>query len=78
MTGSLEQQILAGIAVCPDYLLADPPDDELLDEEFVCGDREASDDLSPDDPLWEAFYAAPFELPTDPQREHWLQELSLT
>ncbi|WP_426765756.1 DUF222 domain-containing protein [Pseudarthrobacter sp. 1G09] len=76
--GSLEQRILAGIAVCPDYLLADPPDDELLDAEFACEDRVVPDDLSPDDPLWEAFYAAPLELPADPQQEHWLHELSLT
>ncbi|ACL38789.1 HNH nuclease [Pseudarthrobacter chlorophenolicus A6] len=75
---SLEAQILAGIAVCPDYLLADPPDDELLDEEFAYEDRIVPDDLSPDDPLWEAFYAAPFELPSDPQQEHWLHDLSLT
>ncbi|MCY1675934.1 HNH endonuclease [Pseudarthrobacter sp. SL88] len=78
MTGSLEQRILAGVAVCPEYLLADPPDDELLDEEFAWGDRVASDNLSPDDPLWEVFYAAPFELPTDPQQEHRLHDLSLT
>ena len=78
MTGSLEQRILAGIAVCPDYLLDDPPDDELLDAEFACEDRVVPDDLSPDDPLWEAFYASPFELPADPQREHWLHELSFT
>jgi len=78
MTGSLEQRILAGVAVCPDYLLADPPDDELLDEEFACEDRIVPDDLSPDDPLWEAFYAAPFELPADPQQEHRLHDLSLT
>nr|WP_045729929.1 HNH endonuclease signature motif containing protein [Pseudarthrobacter chlorophenolicus] len=75
---SLEAQILAGIAVCPDYLLADPPDDELLDEEFAYEDRIVPDDLARDDPLWEAFYAAPFELPADPQQEHWLHDLSLT
>jgi hypothetical protein len=77
-TGSLEQRILAGEAVCPDYLLADPPDSELLDEEFACGDRIVPDDLSPDDPLWEAFYAAPLELPADPQKDHWLHDLALT
>ncbi|MEV7636297.1 DUF222 domain-containing protein [Pseudarthrobacter enclensis] len=76
-TGSLEQRILAGEAVCPDYLLADPPDDELLDEEFDCGDRIAPD-VCPDDPLWEAFYAGPFELPSDPQKDHWLHDLALT
>ncbi|BCW18030.1 hypothetical protein NtRootA9_07380 [Arthrobacter sp. NtRootA9] len=75
---SLEAQILAGIAVCPNYLLADPPDSELLDEEFACGDRIVPDDLSPDDPLWEAFYAAPLELPADPQKDHWLHDRALT
>ncbi|WP_228379641.1 HNH endonuclease signature motif containing protein [Pseudarthrobacter enclensis] len=78
MTGSLEQRILAGEAVCPDYLLADPPDDELLDEEFACGNRIVPDDVSPDNPLWEAFYAGPFELPSDPQKDHWLHDLALT
>jgi hypothetical protein len=50
----------------------------LLDEEFACGDRIVPDDLSPDDPLWEAFYAAPLELPADPQKDHWLHDLALT
>ncbi len=71
---SLEEQILAGIAVLPEHLLADPPDDESLDGELLGGDIIEPGDLSPDDPLWEAFYAAPFVLPADPGGNHtdWL------
>jgi hypothetical protein len=71
---SLEEQILAGIAVCPEHLLADPPDDESLDRELLGEDLIEPGDLSPDDPLWEAFYATPFVLPADPWggRTDWL------
>ena len=63
---SLEEQILAGIAVFPEHLLADPPDHESLDGELLGGDLIEPGDLSPDDPLWDAFYATPFILPADP------------
>ncbi len=71
---SLEEQILAGIAVFPEHLLADPPDDESLDGELLGGDLIEPGDLSPDDPLWDAFYATPFILPADPwgSRTDWL------
>ncbi|WP_045730479.1 HNH endonuclease signature motif containing protein [Pseudarthrobacter chlorophenolicus] len=71
---SLEAQILAGIAVCPEHLLTDPPDDEPLNSELFGDDLIEQCDLSPDDPLWEAFYATPFVLPADPWggRTDWL------
>ncbi|WP_442793538.1 DUF222 domain-containing protein [Pseudarthrobacter sp. SL88] len=71
---SLEEQILAGIVVCPEHLLADPPHDETVDRELLGEDLIEPGDLSPDDPLWEAFYATPFILPADPwgNRTDWL------
>nr|WP_050767146.1 HNH endonuclease signature motif containing protein [Pseudarthrobacter chlorophenolicus] len=71
---SLEAQILAGIAVCPEHLLSDPPDDESLNSELFGEDLIEQCDLSPDDPLWEALYATPFVLPADPWggRTDWL------
>jgi len=70
----LEEQILAGVAIFPAHLLADPPDDESVDGELLGEDSIEPGDLSPDDPLWDAFYATPFILPADPwgNRTDWL------
>lgn len=54
---SLEEQILAGLPVCPEYVLADPPDDH----EPPIDDSVA--DSYPDDPVWRDFYAVPLTLP---------------
>jgi hypothetical protein len=87
---SLEDQILAGLPVCPGYVLVDPPDDDgpsdggipdggipdggLPGEEVI-----NLEDLLPEDPLWEAFYATPFVLRPDPLTEwEWQLETAHT
>ncbi|MBT2248720.1 DUF222 domain-containing protein [Arthrobacter sp. BHU FT2] len=81
---SLEEQILAGLPVCPEYALADPPDDDGLSDGSPDGALSGEEvinreDLSPEDPLWEAFYATPFVLPPDPLTEwEWQLETAHT
>jgi hypothetical protein len=82
---SLEEQILAGLPVCPGYVLADPPDDDGLSDGGIPdgalpGEEVINlEDLSPEDPLWEAFYATPFVLPPDPLTEwEWQLETAHT
>lgn len=58
-TESLEQRILSGLVSFPDYLPMDSPgDDEPPEEEPAGFHRQYLDD-----PLWEAFYAAPLGSP---------------
>ncbi|MBT2247199.1 DUF222 domain-containing protein [Arthrobacter sp. BHU FT2] len=58
-TDSLEQRILSGLVSFPDYLPMDSPgDDEPPEEEPAGFHRQYLDD-----PVWKAFYAAPFGSP---------------
>ncbi|GAB5080685.1 HNH endonuclease signature motif containing protein [Arthrobacter sp. AD-310] len=50
----------------------EPPGDEPEDENLI-----DANELEPDDPIWEAFYAKPSNLPPDPQPE-WILLLEAT
>ncbi|KIC62208.1 HNH endonuclease signature motif containing protein, partial [Pseudarthrobacter phenanthrenivorans] len=52
------EQLLAGMPAWPDPPPEEPPGNTMLDPEQIPAD----------DPLWDDFYALPFQLPTDPQQ----------
>ncbi|MGK3650395.1 DUF222 domain-containing protein [Pseudarthrobacter enclensis] len=54
-TESLEQRVLSGLVSFPDYLPLDSPGDDEPPEEELAGSHRPY----LDDPVWEAFYAAP-------------------
>jgi hypothetical protein len=59
------EQLLAGMPAWPDPPPEEPPGNTMLDPEQIPAD----------DPLWDDFYALPFQLPTDPQQGAFLSSL---
>jgi len=56
------EPLLADVPNWPDPPPEEPPAENLLDPSGLC----------PTDPLWEDFYAQPFNLPPDPEAASWL------
>ncbi|MGN6440702.1 MAG: HNH endonuclease signature motif containing protein, partial [Arthrobacter sp.] len=56
------EPLLADMPNWPDPPPEEPPAENLLDPSGLC----------PTDPLWEDFYAQPFNLPPDPEAASWL------
>ena len=56
------EPLLADMPNWPDRPPEEPPSENLLDSSGLC----------PTDPLWDDFYAQPFNLPPDPEADSWL------